>query len=131
MVPSVSKIIHREKFLARLALPPTSPGFPHTALLHAICSVTARYSAAVRCCTVEESMRGTNLDLRGRRPTSVRTEEQAANEHCFAERHAQYAVLEMRLGSATGRRMLELAQAKVLMVVYYQQHGGFWNQSYC
>ena len=42
-----SRLLHRPTFMADLALPPTHPRFPSTALLHAICAVGSFYTAAV------------------------------------------------------------------------------------
>lgn len=112
--------------MARLALPPTHKDFPSPALLHAICAVTARYSAAVHTISVEESMRQTNEEIRGNvhRPQGMSLDEEAANQDCFAERHARFALLEMQVSTTVGRRLLELAQAQAVLAVYYQQHGG-------
>ncbi|TYJ54810.1 hypothetical protein B9479_004481 [Cryptococcus floricola] len=46
-VPSISRVINRQSFFSRLALPPTHSDFPQRALIHAICAVAARYTAAV------------------------------------------------------------------------------------
>jgi len=126
VVPSISRILHRQTFLARLELPPTHRNFPHTALLHAICAVTARYTAAVHTISVEETVRRTNEEIRGniRRPQGMSADEEAATQECFGDRHARFTLLEMQIGHVTGRRMLEIAQAQVILAVYYQQHGG-------
>lgn len=125
MVPSISRILHRKSFMARLALPPTHANFPHTALLHAICAVTARYSAAVYTISVDESMRQTNDRLHGRykRTPGTSADDEASAQACFGERHAAFAVLELRPSEATGRKMLELCQAQTILIVFYQQHG--------
>jgi hypothetical protein len=43
IVPNIPRILHRARFMARLALPPTHSNFPHPALLHSICSLTATW----------------------------------------------------------------------------------------
>ena len=42
-----SRLLHRPTFMSDLALPPTHPRFPSTALLHAISAVGSFYTAAV------------------------------------------------------------------------------------
>ncbi|KAL1412647.1 hypothetical protein Q8F55_000394 [Vanrija albida] len=124
MVPSISRILHRKSFMARLALPPTHANFPHTGLLHAICAVTARYSAAVYTISVEESMTQTNARLHGlyKRPAGMSADEEATSQACFGERHAAFARLELRPGEATGRKLLEICQAQTILITFYQQH---------
>lgn len=111
--------------MARLKLPPTHNNFPHTALLHAICAVTARYTAAVHTISVEEAVRRTNEEIRGNLPRRQGTsaEDEAASQECFGDRHGRFALLEMHIGQVTGRRMLEIAQAQAVLCIYYQQHG--------
>ncbi|BEI93175.1 uncharacterized protein CcaverHIS019_0508030 [Cutaneotrichosporon cavernicola] len=43
IVPNIPRILNRARFMARLNLPPTHSNFPHPALLHAICSLTASW----------------------------------------------------------------------------------------
>ncbi|WVQ71532.1 hypothetical protein IAR50_001071 [Cryptococcus sp. DSM 104548] len=42
-VPNLPRILHRARFLARLALPPTHANFPHPSLIHAICASAAAF----------------------------------------------------------------------------------------
>ncbi|ORY31272.1 hypothetical protein BCR39DRAFT_558301 [Naematelia encephala] len=125
MVPSVPRLLHQTSFKARLALPPTHPDFPHPALLHAICCVTARYSAAVKVESVQESVeridKSTSVPPGG--PGRRTVEEEIAAEQCFAERNAKYASLEMRYDNPTGRRMFEILQAQVILGLFHQQTG--------
>lgn len=124
IVPSVSCIINRESLIARLGLPPQHANFPHLALLHAICAVTARYTAAVHTCPVEEIISLTDRQAQGqRRASNQSAEDEAASQRCFGERHAAYAQLGIQWSELTGRRQLDVAQAGVLMAVYLQQHG--------
>ncbi|KAI9460975.1 hypothetical protein BJY52DRAFT_1360887 [Lactarius psammicola] len=41
--PCGSRIFHRPDFLVSMKLPPKHPGFPHTAILHAICASASRW----------------------------------------------------------------------------------------
>lgn len=116
MVPSISRLLHRQTFQSRLLLRPTHPNFPHTALLHAICAVSARYSAAVKTCTPEQYCSRADAKLREtkpRRPCDAFLEEQIGAEECFAERNMRYAQLESRLEDANGRKLVDIVQAMV------------------
>ncbi len=115
MVPSVSRVIHRATFTARLALPPTHTNFPHTALLHAICAVAARFSAAVYTAPVEEVVLTTDRALAGltTRKSGSSTEDDIAEIKCFAERNARYALIEIRADESKGDKLFEILQAEV------------------
>jgi hypothetical protein len=94
-------------FCARLSLPPSHVHFPHPALLHAICAVAARYSAAVKIDTVAESITRYNAGFET-------PEDDIAAISCFAERNSRYAVSEMkRAGMLKGRKFFEMIQAQV------------------
>jgi len=143
MVPSISRLIHRSTFEARLKLPPTHPNFPHTSLLHAICAVSARYSAAVHTISVDEWIR--RLDGRlGAKGVPVTgawgIEESIAMEDCFGERNAKYSQLEAKLEGVVGRKLMDIVQSMVrlqclrpalkakyqaLICYYHQQHAEY------
>lgn len=116
MVPSISRLIHRQTLQARLLLRPTHPDFPHSALLHAICAVSARYSAAVRTCSVESVIQRADAKLWEQKrpgPGGLSLEEGIGMEECFAERNMRYAQLECRMEEANGRKLMDLVQAMV------------------
>ncbi|KAG8882853.1 hypothetical protein FRB97_007677 [Tulasnella sp. 331] len=46
-VPLATRVIHRPIFMASLALPPSSPRFPHASILHAICALASLYTPIV------------------------------------------------------------------------------------
>lgn len=108
--------------MARLALPPRHPNFPHAALLHAICAVAARYSAAVNVCTVqqlvEKSLMNTPPDVA---PGQMSMDDEAAQETCFSERHWKYCQLEMRYDNCKGTKLFEVLQAQVILIQYICQ----------
>ncbi|KAL7420837.1 hypothetical protein Q5752_004790 [Cryptotrichosporon argae] len=122
-VPSVSRILHRQTFLARLRLPPTHADWPHLALLHAICACSARYTAAVYTLPPDETVRRAHDETAGRRARArgVTADDAAAAHVCFSDRHAAYAELETRLAECSGRRWVEIAQAQVLLAHWCQQ----------
>jgi hypothetical protein len=116
MVPSISRLIHRQTFQARLLLRPTHPDFPHSALLHAICAVSARYSAAVKTCSVETVIQRADAKLWEQKrpsPSDMTLEESIAAEECFAERNMRYAELACRIEDTNGRKLVDLVQAMV------------------
>lgn len=117
MVPSISRLIHRQTFQARLLLRPTHPNFPHTALLHAICAVSARYSAAVKTCAPEDYIARQDAKLWEQKrpgPGGLGVEDSIGMEECFGERNMRYAQLECtRLDNTNGRKLVDLVQAMV------------------
>jgi len=116
MVPSISRLIHRPTFEERLRLPPTHTNFPHSALLHAMCAVAARYSAAVHTISTDEWVRRVDARLKTKGqplPGKWGVEESIAMEECFGERNVKYAQLEARLENATGRKLVDVVQAMV------------------
>jgi hypothetical protein len=108
-------MINRANLTARLALPPTHADFPHRALLHAICAVSGRYSAAVRCSSVAEVIKRSDDGMMGIPPSNagMSVEDRTANEPCFVERNVAYALQAIDSIEVRGRRMLETLQALV------------------
>jgi hypothetical protein len=101
-------------FRSRLSLPPSHVHFPHPALLHAICAVAARYSAAVKIDSVAESIARYNAGFET-------PEDDIAAISCFAERNTRYAISEMkRAGMLKGRTFFEMLQAQVSGPVMYK-----------
>lgn len=116
MVPSISRLLHRQTFQSRLLLRPTHVDFPHTALLHAICAVAARYSAAVKTCTVDQYIQRADAKLWEQKrpgPGGLSEEESIGMEECFAERNMRYAQMECKMESVSGRKLLDVVQAMV------------------
>ena len=105
--------------MARLALPPRHPDFPHPALLHAICAVAARYSAAVKVTSVQDIVERSLANPPNKSKPAA--DEEAATEHCFAERHWKYSQLEMRYDNCQGTKLLELLLAQVVLIQYICQ----------
>ncbi|KAG9015676.1 hypothetical protein FRB90_004495, partial [Tulasnella sp. 427] len=46
-VPMASRLIHKPTFMSNLRQVPTSPDFPHVAVLHAICAMASLYSPII------------------------------------------------------------------------------------
>ncbi|OCF35875.1 hypothetical protein I316_02368 [Kwoniella heveanensis BCC8398] len=119
-VPSVPRCIHRQTFLTRLALPPTHPDFPHTSLLHAICAAAARYTAAVKCRPIGESIEKLTQDAKRANGKGLAYDD-PAEETCFSERNAKYAMQAMRYEHVSPRGLLDMLQSQIIM--------GHWGQS--
>jgi hypothetical protein len=123
MVPSISRLIHRPTFEERLRLPPTHPNFPHTSLLHAICAVSARYSAAVHTISTDEWVRRVDGRLGAKGvpvPGTWGIEESIAMEECFGERNAKYFQLEAKLEGTVGRKLMDIVQGMVCLLPHYR-----------
>lgn len=111
MTPSVPRVLHRQSFLARLALPPSHPEFPQRALLHAICAAASRYSAAVSVRSVADGMIKVNDDARQARGKGL--DQDVASETCFSERNAMYAIEFMKYNHINARGLFDILQATV------------------
>ncbi|WVQ75984.1 hypothetical protein IAR50_005620 [Cryptococcus sp. DSM 104548] len=115
MVPSISRTIHRTSLLTRLSFPPTHSEFPHLALIHAICAVASRHSAAINTRTVQENIAKMAQDVKkgnGGKGDVVDLED----EQCFSEQQAICASHAMgNLQHVGGRGLFDVLQATVLM----------------
>ncbi|WVN89075.1 uncharacterized protein L203_104291 [Cryptococcus depauperatus CBS 7841] len=128
MVPSVPRIIHRQSFLTRLALPPTHSDFPQRALLHAICACAARYSAAVTVRSVQDGIEKLTEDSRnvgGRGCTGQEPED----EWCFSERNAMYAMKFIKYNHVSARGLFEFAQALIILS-HWTQANSRWMEGW-
>ncbi|OXG37579.1 hypothetical protein C359_04952 [Cryptococcus neoformans Bt120] len=119
MTPSVPRVLHRQSFLARLALPPSHPEFPQRALLHAICAAAARYSAAVSVRSVADGTIKVNNDARHARGKGL--DQDIASETCFSERNAMYAIEFMKYNHINARGLFDILQAMIIL--------GHWCQA--
>ncbi|WVQ70792.1 hypothetical protein IAR50_000314 [Cryptococcus sp. DSM 104548] len=118
-IPSVSRVIHRQSLLARLSLPPTHPEFPHKSLLHAICAVASRYTAAVYTRTVRENLEKAATDAKASKGKGLDADPE--NEPCFSEKHAMQAIAAIRLSYVNARGLFDMLQAVIVL--------GHWGQS--
>lgn len=119
MVPFISRLIHQPKFMPRLQLPPRHANFPHPALLHAICAVSARYSAAVRVSSVVEAIARIDAEQNGviRYGGTGYVEDEIAAISCFAERNFRYAQMQAQPEGMLGRKLFEVSQAQVSLIL--------------
>lgn len=107
LVPNLPRLLHRARFLARLALPPTHSNFPHPSLLHAICACAGTWcSPAVYAKSSQafEPGMGFRPDLDGK-PEGGMTS--------FASRQIAFAKDCVQDGLDTGNRLFDVVRAMV------------------
>ncbi|KAJ7225441.1 hypothetical protein GGX14DRAFT_420493 [Mycena pura] len=98
--PCGSRVLHRPSFLASMHLPPRDPGFPHSAILHAICTSASRWS-----------------------PQNVITLPDGTRRDQFAEFHASKTRHYMDRTMASGEDIFPVLQACILLCWYFYQEG--------
>ncbi|WVQ86138.1 hypothetical protein IAT38_008306 [Cryptococcus sp. DSM 104549] len=119
MVPSVPRVLNRQSFLLRLALPPTHPDFPHRALLHAICAAASRYSAAVSVRSVADGIKLATEQAQQAKGKGF--DPDIASETCFSDRNAMYAFEFIKYNHVNARGLFDILQAIIIL--------GHWSQS--
>ncbi|WWC72694.1 uncharacterized protein I206_106658 [Kwoniella pini CBS 10737] len=128
MVPSVPRVIHRQTFLARLALPPTHSDYPHVSLLHAICAAAARYTAAVKCRPVRDAVDKTNLDAKRANGKGLPYDD-PVDETCFSERNARYAMAALKFEHVSGRGLFDMLQCMIVLC-HWGQSSAKWIEGW-
>ncbi|KAF8898643.1 hypothetical protein BD779DRAFT_26545 [Infundibulicybe gibba] len=98
--PCGSRVLHRPSFLASMHLPPRDPGFPHSAILHAICAAASRWS-----------------------PQNVVTMPDGNRRDQFAEFHASKTRQYIDKTMASGEDIFCVMQACILLSWYFYQEG--------
>ncbi|KAJ6610076.1 hypothetical protein B0H10DRAFT_2061972 [Mycena sp. CBHHK59/15] len=98
--PCGSRVLHRPSFLASMHLPPRDPAFPHSAILHAICTAASRWS-----------------------PHNVVTLPDGTRRDQFAEFHASKTRHYMDKTMASGEDIFPVMQACILLSWYFYQEG--------
>ncbi|EPQ60721.1 hypothetical protein GLOTRDRAFT_68601 [Gloeophyllum trabeum ATCC 11539] len=98
--PCGSRILHRPSFLTSLHLHPRDPGFPHSAILHAICASASRWS-----------------------PQSLKTMPDGSRRDTFAEYHAGKTRQYIDRTMASGEDIFAVMQACLLLSWYFYQEG--------
>ncbi|CAE6497845.1 unnamed protein product, partial [Rhizoctonia solani] len=104
--PHAHYILHRPSFMLSLSLPPKSPDFPHSSLLHAICAYAGVFSYLIKppsAGNLEKIYRDFIFGDR-RRPDP--------REESFAEMHANWAEEATSQASSMGFNLLECMQAQ-------------------
>ncbi|GMK55398.1 hypothetical protein CspeluHIS016_0204540 [Cutaneotrichosporon spelunceum] len=113
IVPNIPRILHRARFMARLNLPPTHSNFPHPALLHAICSLTAAW------------IEPTTDDLASHFPPAdydkdkiafmVQTATTKVDGMPFSLRQAAFGKDAIQDGLNTGNRLFDVVRAMIIL----------------
>ncbi|KAF5312502.1 hypothetical protein D9619_003254 [Psilocybe cf. subviscida] len=98
--PCGSRILHKPTFLASMLLSPRDPGFPHSAILHAICAAGSRWS-----------------------PQNVITLADGSRRDQFAEFHASKTRHYIDKTMASGEDIFSVMQACILLSWYFYQEG--------
>lgn len=104
-VPNMPRILHRARFLARMALPPTHSNFPHPALIHSICALAASWAAPG--VTEGASLKST-FGGRGTSPTPQ-------DSLPFGLRQAAFAKDAVQDGLNTGNRLFDVVRAMIIL----------------
>ncbi|KAF5390195.1 hypothetical protein D9757_002842 [Collybiopsis confluens] len=99
--PCGSRVLHRPSFLASMLLSPRDPGFPHSAILHAICASASRWSPQEHVVVLPD---GTRRDS-------------------FAEMHASKTRQYIDKCMSTGEDIFQVMQACILLSWYFYQEG--------
>ncbi|KAK7463678.1 hypothetical protein VKT23_007021 [Stygiomarasmius scandens] len=98
--PCGSRVLHKSSFLASMLLSPRDPGFPHSAILHAICASASRWTS-----------QNTVVSADGTRRDS------------FAEFHAGKTRQYIDKTMASGEDIFSVMQACIILSWYFYQEG--------
>ncbi|KIM48115.1 hypothetical protein M413DRAFT_439826 [Hebeloma cylindrosporum] len=98
--PCGSRVLHRPSFLASMHLSPRDSGFPHSAILHAICAASSRWS-----------------------PQNIVTLPDGTRRDQFAEFHASKTRQYIDKTMASGEDIFSVMQACILLSWYFYQEG--------
>ncbi|KAL1737326.1 hypothetical protein EV714DRAFT_196494 [Schizophyllum commune] len=98
--PCAQRVLHRPSFLASLHLSPRDPGFPHSALLHAICASASRWTSQ-----------------------DVATLPDGSRRDSFAEYHASKTRQYIDKTMASGEDIFAVMQACIILSWYFYQEG--------
>ncbi|KAE9411013.1 hypothetical protein BT96DRAFT_804490 [Gymnopus androsaceus JB14] len=98
--PCGSRVLHRPSFLASMLLSPRDPGFPHSAILHAICASASRWS-----------------------PQNVITLPDGTRRDSFGDWHASKTRHYIDKCMSTGEDIFSVMQACILLSWYFYQEG--------
>ncbi|KAJ1311249.1 hypothetical protein OPQ81_009748 [Rhizoctonia solani] len=108
--PLAHYLLHRPTFMASLLLPPRSPAFPHSSLLHAICAYASIFSFRVH--TPSPPLEGGVFPRMN--PEDIRDRDSS-----FAEKHVRWARQARDDATSVGSNLIECTQSLVIMIGYY------------
>ncbi|KLO14473.1 hypothetical protein SCHPADRAFT_920667 [Schizopora paradoxa] len=112
-----NRIFHAPTFLTSMTLPPNHPGFPHIAILHAICAVGSFYTAAVRQADPPNFAHTPADDL-----FQNAYKRRYALEDSFGEKHAKLTMAAIEDSTSLGERLFECQQATTVLTWFYHGH---------
>ncbi|WVW83215.1 hypothetical protein I302_105233 [Kwoniella bestiolae CBS 10118] len=119
LVPNLPRVLHRARFLSRMALPPTHSNFPHPALIHAVCAAAAAWCSPE---IYEKSTRGKGRDffdttgagMYGNDVLGSQGKGSKANL-TFGLRQASFAKEAVQEGLNTGNRLFDVVRAMIIL----------------
>ena len=110
LVPNLSRLLHRARFLARLALPPTHSNFPHPALIHAVCSCAAAW------CEPRVYQGSSKYGSSASFGTGSGSEEAMnGKSSAFGLQQAAYGKEAIQDGLNTGNRLFDVVRAMIIL----------------
>ncbi|WWC69552.1 uncharacterized protein I206_103494 [Kwoniella pini CBS 10737] len=117
LVPNLPRVLHRARFLSRMALPPTHSNFPHPALIHAVCAAAAAWCSPE---IYEKSTRGKGRDFfdasgMGMYGTDVLEGKGSKANLTFGLRQASFAKEAVQEGLNTGNRLFDVVRAMIIL----------------
>ncbi|KAG9008534.1 hypothetical protein FRB90_008808, partial [Tulasnella sp. 427] len=137
-VPLASRLIHRPSFMANLQQIPTSPDFPHVALLHAICGIASLFSPIIRDAPTADvdPVNGAAASFhsgilyrklghsQGPRYFPRKLEDVAGEDDSgFGGSQIRWAAAAFRLAMQNGDRLVQLMQAGIICAWYNHTSG--------
>ncbi|KAI5124712.1 hypothetical protein M0805_004318 [Coniferiporia weirii] len=115
--PHAGRLFHGPSFLASLSLSPTHPGFPHIAILHAICAVGSFYTVAVAPPPLPNFAETPADDL-----FQNAYKRKKAMPDSFGELHAKFATAAIDESTSLGERLFECQQATTVLTWFFHCH---------
>ncbi|KAJ7293679.1 hypothetical protein C8J57DRAFT_1162423 [Mycena rebaudengoi] len=115
--PHASRVLHRSSFMTSLALPPSHPKFPATPILHAICAISALYTAAVTSPPLPNF-----AEVEADEIFSARDRIRETRPDSFAEEQAKLARDTADHLLTLGERLFDVSQARVILNWFYWTH---------
>ncbi|WVQ98640.1 hypothetical protein IAU59_005770 [Kwoniella sp. CBS 9459] len=117
LIPNLSRLLHRPRFLARMALPPTHSNFPHPALIHAICAAAAAWCPPEiyeKSSRVKQWQWQENSSAGMSMPPGLDTKGQKT-PFSFGLAQAAFAKDAVQDGLNTGNRLFDVVRAMIIL----------------
>ncbi|ODN84683.1 hypothetical protein L202_00579 [Cryptococcus amylolentus CBS 6039] len=113
-VPNLPRMLHRARFLSRLALPPTHANFPHPSLVHAICASAAAWCdpSVYEKSTRDKQWANYGMDGSGLWGPEGKPTKKASS---FGARQTLFAKEAVQEGLNTGNRLFDVVRAMIIL----------------